>query len=522
MTSPFGASRSAALSDPFSTSSARLAPSTPRSVLPPHDRPFHLTDVWLQAFKQSTVRPRPSDSNARHSMWTSVKTADRSSSPLGSNARHLMWSSVQTKDRSSSPFGFGRSTLNVDERSSNPGVRPRLRIRTLESLCASVLAVGRSTSKIFDHTSTRALVNPCQRASKYRSSTHFNERSSTHVNERPNIARQPMSTSARQTHVIERSITARQSLSTSARQTDVIERSNTARQSISTSARHTHVNERSNTARQSLGTSVQAVGRSASKVFALSVSRMLDIQRLHTLLDVCHVRSLGLNVRPSVASTIRSPVSITFGHLWPRPFDYPSHRRSATWHGPYDLSYKRSAFRLRGRSTIHGYERFNLRPLDANDVRSLGANRSAIRSHGRSAWSVRHFAHHRRSAWSVRHFAHHKRSPRAFVTSLIIDNAKGNATAQEASHQLQFHASSRSKNTDSSLEAWRLQLIGEEEHPAWLQVQQASNSSRLSVSQSSNLHQSSTLEKMYAEKKKAQSWKELMRFNWLDGRNNNT
>ncbi|KOM33942.1 hypothetical protein LR48_Vigan02g009200 [Vigna angularis] len=93
---PFRRLQVCALSDPFSTSSARLAPSTPRSVLPPHDRPFHLTDVRLQAFKQSTVRPRPSDSNARHSMWTSVQTADRSSSP----------------------FGFERSTLNVVERSN--------------------------------------------------------------------------------------------------------------------------------------------------------------------------------------------------------------------------------------------------------------------------------------------------------------------------------------------------------------------------------------------------------------------
>ncbi|KOM56686.1 hypothetical protein LR48_Vigan10g257800 [Vigna angularis] len=176
-----------------------------------------------RAFKQQTVRPRPSDSNAKHLMWSSVQTKDRSSSPLGSNARHSMWTSVQTADRSSSPLGSNARHLIV-------------------------LAVGRSTSKIFDHTSTRALVNPCQRASKYRSSIHFNERSSnrchrafkyrssnpgvrprlrirtldnhcvrasllsdvrprrystilqqerssTHVNERPNIARQPMSTS---------------------------------------------------------------------------------------------------------------------------------------------------------------------------------------------------------------------------------------------------------------------------------------------------------------------------------------
>ncbi|KOM29661.1 hypothetical protein LR48_Vigan741s000800 [Vigna angularis] len=156
-----------------------------------------LDNAFGRAFNRSaTVRPCPLDSNARQCLWTSVQAISRSSSSLDSNARHIMWTSVQIKDRASSTLGFERSTIPVDERSSNqPFVlvfgferstlnvdersnkRPSSTIgferstihaderstfgrlaskmfdlcfQPLDNLCTSIQAVGRSASKMFD------------------------------------------------------------------------------------------------------------------------------------------------------------------------------------------------------------------------------------------------------------------------------------------------------------------------------------------------------------------------------------
>ncbi|KOM45223.1 hypothetical protein LR48_Vigan06g052900 [Vigna angularis] len=118
-----------------------------------NNRPFGLAhwiraldSQFVRAFNQSTVRPRPLDSNARQSMKTSVQTVDRSASPFGtldnqcvrafnqstvrprpldSNARQIrvfkkstarprplsMSTNVQTVVRP--PFGFYRSAIHI-------------------------------------------------------------------------------------------------------------------------------------------------------------------------------------------------------------------------------------------------------------------------------------------------------------------------------------------------------------------------------------------------------------------------
>ncbi|KOM36398.1 hypothetical protein LR48_Vigan02g254800 [Vigna angularis] len=116
-------------------------------------RPFGLLIVFdrstisVRAFKQSAVRPpycfRPLDNLCE---------------------RTFKQSTVRP------PFGFNRSTIPVYEHSSSRSfslkdVRPLLSTAR-QSLCTSVQAVDRSTSKVFD-LCFQPLVDPCVRAFKY-------------------------------------------------------------------------------------------------------------------------------------------------------------------------------------------------------------------------------------------------------------------------------------------------------------------------------------------------------------------
>ncbi|KOM42540.1 hypothetical protein LR48_Vigan05g014400 [Vigna angularis] len=106
-----------------------------------------------ERFKQSAVRPSSMDSNARHSMWTSVQTVDRPSSSFGSERL-----TIPVDERScnqsfvlalwtlslDNAFGrafkksvvhprFERSTIPVDERSRNQSFVLALCIRALDN-----------------------------------------------------------------------------------------------------------------------------------------------------------------------------------------------------------------------------------------------------------------------------------------------------------------------------------------------------------------------------------------------------
>ncbi|KOM29387.1 hypothetical protein LR48_Vigan661s002400 [Vigna angularis] len=354
-------------------------------------------------------------------------------------------------------FGFERSTLNVDERSSNQSFVLTLRKRTLDTQCGRafkqqpfVLVFGfeRSTLNVDERSSSQSFVlalwtptldNPSGRAFNVQvidraSSTFGLERSTMPVDER----------SSNQQFVLAFGFD-RSTLS-------VDERSNKRPFVLAFWLRPLHAPTFVPSTPLMLATplnDIRTLGLNRSTI------RLIDVRQIGMNPSIVQPASLITFVlkismklfsihsdsrstfRSSWVSTARpyvnmstsafaplSPLDNQYQRAFKKPLDKPCDERS---NGPrvqpmcrvskassrstarqslrfqtfgvtcgHCSGLKRSTFRLRGSSTIHGYERSNLRPLDANDVRSLGPNRSSIKSHGRSAYSVRRFARHRR------------------------------------------------------------------------------------------------------------------------------
>ncbi|KOM54448.1 hypothetical protein LR48_Vigan10g034000 [Vigna angularis] len=327
----------------FAQEQPRTSGYTPSGRCSPKNNPEHRDTLPL-----TVVRPRtPRTSTARQSLYTSVQAVDRSASfwfqPLDNPCVRAFKQSAVRPQRCST-FAFNRSTISMYERSSSrpfglKDVRPLLSTAR-QSLCTSVQAVDRSASKMFDLcfqpldnlcTSVQAvdrsasfwfqpLDNPCARA--FKQSAVRPQRCSTFAFNRSTIS------------VYERSSSRPFGLK------DVRSLLSTARQSLY---------ERSSsrpfglllvsTARQSLCTSVQAVDRSASKMF-----------------DLCFQPLDKLCVRVFKQSTVRPQRCSTFAF-----------NRSTISVRAFKQSAVRPPFGF-NRSTVPMYERSSIRSFDAINV----------------------------------------------------------------------------------------------------------------------------------------------------------
>ncbi|KOM25390.1 hypothetical protein LR48_Vigan102s004800 [Vigna angularis] len=241
-----------------------------RTLDKPCERAFQ--HGYGRAFKQSAVRPRPLDSNARQSMLTSVQTVDRSASPTKTNAR--------------------------------------------KSIC----------ERAFVNPFQRALVHPFQRALVHPFQRAFKKRSPTHVNERPNIARHsarlgpldeqgdersndPRRSSTRSPTFIRSVINVRlgpptqSAFGLNARQTKVNERPLST--SFGLNARHSMVNERPLS--QSFGLNARH-----SIVNEHPLSQSFGLNARHLIVNERPLgQSFGLNARHSIVN--ERPLCQSFG-----------------------------------------------------------------------------------------------------------------------------------------------------------------------------------------------------------------